>query len=540
VRVSEWVRSAARGARWEGVIVPDTFHRRMEDRVVVLLHDYVSGGGRLMLVYDGGLLTTSGFYSPGRSRFSDLAGVEYGMYDTPGQALARRSLGMAPSSVMKQLHIPPGRFASRTLTFASYDEPALIFDYSKQPQSFATIVTRGRPASPLMTTDDGGILVGRHPFGRGETLFVNFPLTYLKQRTDGIFLHSLLRYFASDMLQFPRMAATPDGKGAIALNWHVDARPALRDLALLRDAGIFREGPFSFHFTAGPDVNRTGDGGGLNVPAEPQIRDLIRGLVAQRHAIGNHGGWIHNYFGNNVTADNHAEFERYLALNHQAMTEVAGAAPREYSSPVGNQPPWVTRWLEQRGFVAYYQTGNVGMGPTRAWLDGVRMSTMWAFPVLTLGPVATAEDAFFQRIAPEVYENWLSEVAGYVEQEGELRLVYFHPPGAVLYLAAVRRFVDRMKSCREAGRCQWLTMTQAAEFMTRRERVQWSLEARGDGLRLQASDPVDLAHLTWWVPKGRFLKPVVLSGQAAVEERGADWKVTALAGTSLSVALGSR
>ncbi len=127
------------------------------------------------------------------------------------------------------------------------------------------------------------------------------------------------------------------------------------------------EGPFSFHFTAGPDVNLPGDGGGLNVPNDPEVRGLIKGLMAQGHAIGNHGGWIHNYFGNNINASNQADYEQYRTLNHQTMTEIAGAPPREYSAPVGNQPQWVTRWLESRGFVGYYLTGNVGMGPTHAW-----------------------------------------------------------------------------------------------------------------------------------------------------------------------------
>jgi hypothetical protein len=541
VRAGEWARSTIEGLKWEGVILPDTFHRRVDDSVAALLRDYVSDGGRLMLVYDGGLLTSTGFYSRGRSRFSELAGVEYGMYQALGKATATRSrIARAQASDMKQLHIPPGRFASETLTFppqdGASDYPALIFDYSKQPQSFATIVTRGRPTRPLMVGEDGGILAARHKYGKGETLFVNFPLTYLKQRTDGIFLHSFLHYFAADMLQQPRLAGTPDGKGGIILNWHVDAKPALPGLAQLQDAGIFSEGPFSFHFTAGPDVNVPGDAGGLNVPKDPQIRALIRSLVAQGHAMGDHGGWIHNYFGNNVDAGNQAAFEQYLTLNHQAMTDAAGVPPREYSTPVGNQPPWVTRWLEQQGFAGYYQTGNIGMGPTRAWLDSERMSALWAFPVLTLGPVATAEDAYFQHIPPADYENWLNEVARFVERERALRLVYFHPPGAVLYLTAVRRFVNSIKTCREAGNCQWLTMGQAADFMSRRERIQWRVDTRPDGPRLVA-EGADLSHMTWWLPRGRFAKPVVVEGRASVDESDGDWRVTAAGGNRLGVSL---
>lgn len=547
VKISDWVRSTARGLKWEGVILPDTFHRSVADSTVTLLRRYVADGGRLMLVYDGGLLTAGGFYALEKSRFSDLAGVDFGMYAALGHGLAKRTLyALAQASVMKQLHIPPGRFASRTLTFpasqgpsddAAQDYPALIFDYSKHPQSFATLVTRGQASQTLMNDDAGGTLASRQRLGKGETLFVNFPLTYLKQRTDGIFLHSFLRYFAADMLHQPRLANTPDGKGGIVLNWHVDAKPALPSMRLLKDAGIFNEGPYSFHFTAGPDVNQPGDGGGLNVPNDPEVRSLIKGFLAQGHAVGNHGGWIHNYFGNNINAGNQAAFEKYLTLNNQTMTQLAGAPLREYSAPVGNQPPWVTRWLEKNGFAGYYQTGNIGMGPTHAWLDTERMSTLWAFPVLTMGPVATAEDAFFQHIPAENYENWLHEVAKFVEREQVLRLVYFHPPGAVLYLNAVNRFVNTVKACREAGRCQWVTMTQAADFLTRRERVKWRLDARPDGLRLVARDAHDLAHMAWWVPKARFAKPVVIEGKATIDEHEDDWRITALEGKRLSVGL---
>jgi hypothetical protein len=548
VKVSEWVRTTLlREQSWEGVVLPDTFHRSLDDGVATLLHNYVAGGGRLMLVYDAGMLTTDGFYHAQKSRFSDLAGVDYGLFGELREAMIKRSsFARAQASVMKQLHIPPGRFASQTLTFpasagpaddAQLDYSALIFGYSKEPQPFSTFVTRGQASQTLMSNEDGGTLAGRQRFGKGETLFVNFPLTYLKQRTDGIFLHSFLHYFAADMLSQPRLAGTPDGKGGIVLNWHIDAKPALPDLKRLKGTGIFNEGPFSFHFTAGPDVNQPGDGNGLNVPKDPEIRGFIKGLMAQGHAIGNHGGWIHNYFGNNITADNQAEFEQYLTLNNQAMTELVGAPLREYSAPVGNQPPWVTKWLESQGVVGYYQTGNVGMGPTHAWMEEKRMSTLWAFPVLTMGPVATAEDAFFQHVPTGNYDNWLNEVAKFVEHEQVIRLVYFHPPGAVLYLDAVNRFVNTIKTCRKAQRCQWLTMSQASDFLTRREQVQWQLDGRPDGLQLVAEDGKDLAHMAWWVPKSRFAKPVVVEGQAVIDEHGDDWRITALAGKRLSVGL---
>ena len=551
VKISEWVRATSLlGQRWEGVILPDTFHRRLDNSVVESLQRYVAGGGRFMLVYDGGLLSTQGFYTPGKSRFSDLAGVNYGRHEETGEGLAKRSsVALGYVGDMERLHIPPGRFASKTLTFPSREAvvndglkefPTLIFDYSAVPQSFATLATQGAPTETLMTSDEGGVMVSRQRFGNGETLFVNFPLTYLKQRTDGVFLHAFLRYFARDMLDQPSLSNAPDGKGGIVMNWHMDAKPALAPFKKLKDTGIFDEGPFSFHFTAGPDVDLPGDGGGLNVPGNPEVRGLIGDLKAQGHAIGDHGGWIHNYFGKHINDTNKATFEHYLTLNEQAISEVSGRPSREYSSPVGNQPQWVLRWLEKQGFAAYYLTGNVGMGPTRAWLDNEQMSSMWAFPVLTLGPVATAEDAFFQNVPAAKFENWLSEVARFVERDQVLRLVYFHPPGGVLYLNAVTGFVNAIKACRKAGRCQWITMEQAADFLNRRERVQWQLDVQPAGLQLVASDAKDLARMAWLAPKRRFARPVVTQGLATVDEHNENWRITAGAGSRLEVALNHR
>ena len=551
VRISEWVRATSLlGQRWEGLILPDTFHRRLDSSVVESLQRYVAGGGHFMLVYDGGLLSPQGFYTPGQSRFSDLAGVDYGRHDGIDKELVKHSsIALGHAGDMESLHIPPGRFASKTLTFPSREtavndgpkeSPALIFAYNAVPQSFATLPTQGLPTQTLMTSEEGGVLVSRQRFGNGETLFVNFPLTYLKQRTDGVFLHAFLRYFARDMLGQPSLSSAPDGKGGIVMNWHIDAKPALAPLKKLKETGIFDEGPFSFHFTAGPDVNLPGDGGGLDVPANPEVRSLIKGLMAQGHAIGDHGGWIHNYFGKHIDETNQATFEHYLTLNEQAISEVSGRPSREYSSPVGNQPHWVTRWLEKQGFAAYYLTGNVGMGPTRAWLDNERISSMWAFPVLTLGPVATAEDAFFQNVPAAKLENWLIEVARFVERDQVLRLVYFHPPGGVLYLNAVSRFVGAVKACREAGRCQWITMEQAADFLNRRERVQWQLDVQPAGLQLVASDAKNLASMAWLAPKRRFARPVVTRGLATVDEHNENWRITAGTGRQLEVALNHR
>ena len=78
------------------------------------------------------------------------------------------------------------------------------------------------------------------------------------------------------------------------------------------------------------------------MPGNPQAQAVIRHFQAQGHVIGDHGGWIHNYFGANANDANGDDFEQYLNLNNQAVTKInGGEEPKEYSAPTGNQPLWV-------------------------------------------------------------------------------------------------------------------------------------------------------------------------------------------------------
>jgi hypothetical protein len=94
---------------YRGIIVPDQSQTRMSDELVAALKQYVSGGGQLMLVYDAGALTSTGFYPIPKSRFSDMVGVDYVLYDS----LREFTIGLGPTigklRVMRALHVPPGK-----------------------------------------------------------------------------------------------------------------------------------------------------------------------------------------------------------------------------------------------------------------------------------------------------------------------------------------------------------------------------------------------------------------------------------------------
>jgi hypothetical protein len=544
---SQWIRSVTRHKNtWEGAIFPDTFHRRMMPGLSVALQEYVRGGGKLMVVYDAGTLNQHGLYPLEQVQLAPLVGFDYAMYSTLKDNISQEGIIVGGGRFFEELGVPPGRYTSREISPQSgermFDEDRnaasmQVVGYSEGLQRFASMVTKGSPnQAVLLRNEHGTILVSRHRVGKGETFFVNLPLTYLKQRTDSIFLHGFLRYFSRKILQHPYLSEAPQGRGAVVLNWHVDALPALPAMNRLLEMGVFKsEGPFSFHVTAGPDLNIPGDAGGLDLDDNPEVQQILKKLHSQGHALASHGGWIHNYFGYRANEENVNEMLPLLEQNHESITNLIGKAPREYSAPQGNQPLWVYPWLEDKKMIATYLTGNIGMGPTRLWMGERRISKLWTFPVLTLGKIATAEDAFFQRVPQPVFDDWLQQVARYVQETRTIRLVYFHPPGAVLYPNAVSHFIERMGQCRAANQCNWLTMTQAAEFMNLREQTDWAFQRTRGGWQLNAKHPTSLKDLTWRIPKQRYTQPKVVQGDAVVEPLSDEWLVVAQAGKHLQL-----
>ena len=551
--ISTWMRGVNYGAKaaQQAVIIPDTFHRRISDAAAQTLMDVVHAGGKAMVVQDGGLLDERGYYSPGQARFSAMLGVRYGDYGQYKENLSDYDEIMGSASTMEALGIPPGRYlnakAAASLTSIAASDLAranpqfdtFVAGYTKDSQRFAVLKT-DRPAAPriLLQSADGNVVASIHRWGQGEAMFVNLPLTYLLERTDGIFLHGFLAYFSSEMVRQPSLLATPDGIGALVLNWHNDDRKAIGFLHTLQDEGIFDHGHQSLHFTAGPDVNREGDGLGMDLDHNQDAQEMIQKLRSQGHTIGNHGGWIHNYFGANANDSNGDDFEQYLDLNNQAVTKVnGGQEPKEYSAPTGNQPLWVYDWMSAHGVQAYYTSGSVGMPPTRLWLGFRQVADAWAFPVLTYGQVASAEEASFQHMSVDEFGQWLQQLARFIEQTRTIRLSYFHPIGAVSYLPAVKAYIETMQGCADRAQCQFISMTEAADFLSSRAQVQWSLQEQGDDDVLTASHPQSLASMAWSIPKARYSGVQIQSGEANVQGTDQTWLVRAKAGQQLIMVL---
>jgi hypothetical protein len=382
------------------------------------------------------------------------------------------------------------------------------------------------------------VAAGIHRYGSGDVLFVNLPIGNLALQTDGLLLHCFLRYFAVTRLELPYMDSAPDGVGGVVMNWHIDSRFVLPAVEKMYLDGVFRHGPFSIDITAGPDLDLPHDGHGIDVEHNPEARKWIQFFLSRGYAVGSHGGWIHNYFGSNVSESNEKEFVHYLVLNKSAIEAVTHQPVTEYSAPVGNQPKWVTRWLEQRGVLGYYFVGNTGMGPTQTYRDGVKQDrTIWSFPILPFGDAASLEEMRREGLSEKMVSNWFSQTTAFVAQEHEIRLLYSHPQDVPSHFQlALKSWFQQTDALARDGEFRWYTITEVARFLNRRSEARWIFQRTNNGVaRFEATHPQSLAHITWIFPKQRYGKPILVSGLAEVHASGNNWLVVAGEGKDLKL-----
>ena len=543
VHDSEFVRPVFSRSQAAGVILPDSIHQQASDIFLERLRAFVANGGKLMLVYDAGTLLPNGGYSPGKSRLSDLAGVSYSLYDTLRDKTMQWSAIHGLDSTFDELEVPPGKYYPfrtevLTPTEATPDAPAPreteLRRYKYGDLQYPSFVTSGNYAGTVLLHSTAGVIAGEHSYDKGSVLFVNLPLSYLKGKTDGLMLHGFLKYFALHTLGLPRLLTVPDSIGGLVLNWHVDSNAAIKPMQEIESWGLLKQGPYSVHITAGPDAMEPGDHRGFDVENNSTGRALIQEYRALGYTIGSHGGWIHNYFASHVETDDPKSLEKYLSLNKDALEKVSGAPVLEYSAPNGNQPVWVTHWLETHGFIAYYFTGDSGMGPTQGYRLGRREGTnIWAFPILHLDRAAGFEELSQEGYSTDEVEAWLSAITHFVTEHHVVRLIYFHPPGILPYHDVIERWLIETRAAHEAQGFQWYTMTDLASFLNERKQVHWKTTEHDGVLTIDASHPRSLAHFSWQLSAIQYAEPRMVKGDATVRKDGDSWIVVAHTGNEL-------
>ena len=438
------------------------------------------------------------------------------------QMFTRSSEGVAPLAHAKPFRVQ----AAAPVT----DTVHSISGYVYGPLSYPSFVTQGAAqGAVLMASPQHGLVASSRAVGAGNVLFVNLPLTYLKLSEDAMPLHGFLHLFARGLLRQPRLTAVPNGIGGLVFNWHLDSNAALQPMQTLKDMGVWNHKPFSMDMTAGPDTIVKGDKLGFDLPNNVPAQRFLRDFVASGHEVGSHGGWIHDYYGYGANESNAAEFLPYLVLNRNAIEAVIKRPIREYSAPQGNNPLWSLTWLIENGVGSYYSLSHTGTAPTLSYRGGRLVApSLWAIPLMPFGVAATFEEFSELNVTPSEMNQWYAELIDFSAANNTSRMIYAHPPGAMLYPAVLTSMLDYAKLKQQENKFRWYTMTQLANFMTTRSQAVWesSLSSTGN-IRVTASHPSNLNTLTWAFAKNRYARPVVVSGNLSVIDQGADWLVQA-------------
>lgn len=533
-------------SKFSGVILPDQVHKVASDSLITTLDDYVTKGGKLMLVYDAGIWSLESRYTSNFSRFSHLAGVNYAHYNKLQKETISWQPVLASEKTFSTLRIPPGKYhpygelavkKSPRIDYVKVQDDKLysISGYEHMLINYDIYATDYKyNGEVLMQSPKGDVIAGKRSHGKGTVLYVNLSLGYLKGRTDGLFLHSFLHYFANHIVQLPYLAAVPDGVGGIVMNWHLDSNVAFRPLKRIRDLGIYKQGPYSIHITAGPDSLFIGDQAGLNVPENKRSQKWIKYFKEKGYQVGSHGGWIHDRFGEYVKDKPTEEFERYLVKNKQALEKVLAQPITEYSAPKGNHPEWVTSWLAKNKINSYYFTGNTGMSPTRSYRNGVLNNPeVWSFPILPYRDMAGFEELRNHKIKSTVVSRWLTQASEFSADTNTLRLIYFHPRGALFYKSAIRDWLAMADVLQSQKRFRWYTMTEISKFLTSRNKIKWDFEAEKKLHTFTANHTDSMNSFAWMLSRSIYNKPVITEGNARITLSNNHWSIIAGKGKKL-------
>ena len=531
---NRFVQAVARQEEILGVLVPDTVHQHASEIWVQALKTYVRRGGHALLSFDAAIFNLDQeHYAAAASRLSDLVGYRYALYESLQHETTTVTPVHASREAVHHLGIQPGKVdfgssQSQTLSgnwgeLTTYGYEHLMYPHFRTAGPYeAQVWIRSVAGDPVLSL---------HAYEKGSVLFANLPLGYLKTRTDAYLLHRLLAYFNQDLLHQPSLSAAPEGVGGLVLNLHLDSNAAERPVLDLENAGFFEHGPFSIHITAGPDSFRSGDRLGLDMVNNQRMQSLLRRLHRRGHEIGNHGGWIHNVFGEQADEDNAALFLPWLELNQKTLSGIVGQSLMSYSAPMGNQPDWVTSWLQTQGFRGYYTAGDSGMGPTRAYRNGQPPATSvpWAFPISNLRRIATFEELQEIGASESTMSEFVRDLMLHVSERGIVRLFYFHPASAKDYPDSLRMLQRTALELQAQQVFRWYTMQGLADFLDRRRDVRWQIQTLPgtDRAGLQAQSHRSLQGMTWVFPKDGVRDLKISEGHAQIIEDAHSWRVIA-------------
>jgi hypothetical protein len=487
--------------RWVGtypvVILPDRLARTIPEALESMLGRYVSDGGTLVVVDDAGTRRANGSYRIA-GLFAPLLGVHYLRYQgLRGRAFGRGPIAFTSEAAAMRWHVPFGKL-DRERRLSTYHYGAVTYPLA------ATRVDSGVRVDAMSAL--GAVLTER-AVGRGHAVYADPPLGYLRAQGDGFLQRALLDTIVFDQGAVPHVVAAEGGVGGLVVNWHIDSNNEWSGIPnLIRSHLVRPDLRFNWDVTAGPDLDKPGDGMGFDACGAGK-KYLLQ--IARYGSIGSHGGWLHNGFAYGIEQHrlSFLQIRALVARNNECLSSVLHRPIVDYAAPDGAHPqPEMTVILTTLGIRAYYGTGDTGMPAELPFFLGHSVSSSeWAFPIEPLGRFASIAEMRRGHVAPAGVGRWLEAVIDSSERDRADYLVYSHSYDmeAHQYVAPVSAAYDRLERDQRAGRVRVVTMGDASAFLRRMVQVQMHFARRGDSYAVHLAQPDGLHGIAFAIPRLR-------------------------------------
>lgn len=495
------------------IIMADGIARSMPTDLRFWMKEYMEKGGNLAVIFDAGTKDLRDNYR-NNATFDQLIGIDYLLYNKlpdSNSANTTAYIRFRDRAAADFFGIPPGKIDGKFF-INGYSYGQLIFPIARV-RPMTGDPPSGEEIYAYAETDAGDVypLVVLRKVFAGNLLYVNLPLGHLKAHADDLMIRAIMRTFLYKIACVPHLLNTPNGKGGLVINWHIDWSEDWAGLEFMRENGYFTPNiKYSIHNTAGPFTDKPGDGVGFDACGKG--RSYLK-PVLKYGTLGSHGGWAHNWFYRNILDGTFGEkeIEKYVVKNNNCLRSISGYPVIEYSAPNGVHPqPLLTQILERNGIIAYYYTGDSGSAPNRTFFNKQMISpNVIAFPVLSYRQTASFFEMKREGVTPGDFQKWGLELVDYLIENRTVRLIYSHSYDVEPYFPReFKRIIDRVDQASREGHLLAKPMSYFAKFMRRFLKTSYRFTAIETGLRIHVANPAGLREIVVAVPVKNLERPV--------------------------------
>ncbi|MHB1680284.1 MAG: polysaccharide deacetylase family protein [bacterium] len=504
------------------VIFPDAADEELPSSMEFWAENYLKNGGSVAVVLNAGIKSKEGFYLK-KGVFSKIIGLNY----EPDSKTRNKSYVKVVEALL--------RFRNKSsMDFFQIQEGdtmhRFLSGYKYGPLSFPMTETAGLKLSDKNIYAYGVKKNGKEfpavvltPYGRGQILYADLPLGYLKgYASSGILIKDILRTFLFKIVRMPHLVYAPYGKGGLVVNWHIENYLVSKSIPYMLKNRLLRKNlKFSFDISAGSFEDRPGDERGVDACGKNRV--YIKMLLPYG-TIGTDGGWTHNWWYRKVLSGKLDERQMYdlIKKNNKCLQSITGYKITEYMPSEGVFPqPVSTKILRKLGMIATYYTGSIGSGPTRVFWNGKMISRkVIAFPVSIDGDVASPRGLRKANKSNAEVLSWQKSIVNYCIKNRVIRLWYSHPYDIRIYhyLKAMKFFTDYIEKKQNQGKLLVRPMAYFAKFMLRFLKTKYSFVSSKNGsIALFIKNKEGLKGITVALPKNQIRKPAI-SGVYTIDE----------------------